>query len=101
MGGAGVYLCRDCADELMKNDFKMKKRSEKLRFFAVYLRFIRAASGGIIRRQKRYPLLKFGILYQRMLGADDGVAIGAKFVNFCGDGAFRVRKHPLAFNRHR
>lgn len=50
MGGAGVYLCRDCADELMKNDFKMKKRSEKLRFFAVYLRFIRAASGGIIRR---------------------------------------------------
>lgn len=46
MGGAGVYLCRDCADELMKNDFKMKKRSEKLRFFAVYLRFIRAASGG-------------------------------------------------------
>ena len=51
MGGAGVYLCRDCADELMKNDFKMKKRSEKLRFFAVYLRFIRAASGGIIRRQ--------------------------------------------------
>ena len=24
MGGAGVYLCRDCADELMKNDFKMK-----------------------------------------------------------------------------
>lgn len=46
MGGAGVYLCRDCADELMKNDFKMKKRSEKLRFFAVYFRFIRAASGG-------------------------------------------------------
>lgn len=46
MGGAGVYLCRDCADELMKNDFKMKKRSEKLRFFAVYLRFIRAASSG-------------------------------------------------------
>ena len=46
MGGAGVYLCRDCADEFMKNDFKMKKRSEKLRFFAVYLRFIRAASGG-------------------------------------------------------
>ena len=44
MGGAGVYFCRDCADELMKNDFKMKKRSEKLRFFAVYLRFIRAAS---------------------------------------------------------
>jgi len=36
----------------MKNDFKMKKRSEKLRFFAVYLRFIRAASGGSIRRQK-------------------------------------------------
>ena len=33
MGGAGVYLCRDCADELMKIDFKMKKRSEKLRFF--------------------------------------------------------------------
>ena len=51
MGGAGVYLCRDCTDELMKNDFKMKKRSEKLRFFAVYLRFIRAASGGSIRRQ--------------------------------------------------
>ncbi len=101
MGGAGVYLCRDCADELMKNDFKMKKRSEKLRFFcsvfAIY-------PGGIGRHHpaaKRLPLLKFGILYQRMLGADDGVAIGAKFVNFCGDGAFRVRKHPLAFNRHR
>ena len=29
MGGAGVYLCHACADELMKNDFKMKKRSEK------------------------------------------------------------------------
>lgn len=47
MGGAGVYLCRDCADELMKNDFKMKKRSEKLRFFcsvfAIY-------PGGIGRR---------------------------------------------------
>lgn len=52
MGGAGVYLCRDCADELMKNDFKMKKRSEKLRFFAVYLRFIRAASGGIGRHHR-------------------------------------------------
>ncbi|MFR2943655.1 MAG: hypothetical protein ACLTKZ_00415 [Lachnospiraceae bacterium] len=57
IGGGGIDLrvfvfCRDCADELMKNDFKMKKRSEKLRFFAVYLRFIRAASGGIIRRLK-------------------------------------------------
>ena len=67
MGGAGVYLCRDCADELMKNDFKMKKRSEKLRFFAVYLRFIRAASGGIIRRQKRLPLLKFKISPYRII----------------------------------
>ena len=71
MGGAGVYLCRDCADELMKNDFKMKKRSEKLRFFAVYLRFIRAASGGIIGRHhraaKRLPLLKFRISPYRII----------------------------------
>lgn len=50
MGGAGVYLCRDCADELMKNDFKMKKRSEKLRFLQCICdlsgRHRAAASGG-------------------------------------------------------
>lgn len=49
MGGAGVYLCRDCADELMKIDFKMKNGAKSSVFFAVYLRFIRAASGGIGR----------------------------------------------------
>jgi len=70
--GGGIDLrvfvfCRDCADELMKNDFKMKKRSEKLRFFAVYLRFIRAASGCVIRRQKRLPFLNFGISPYRII----------------------------------
>ena len=54
MGGAGVYLCRDCADELMKNDFKNEKTERKAPFFcsvfAIYPggigRHHRAASSG-------------------------------------------------------
>lgn len=41
MGGAGVYLCRDCADELMNIDFKMKNGAKS----SVFLQCICDLSG--------------------------------------------------------
>lgn len=41
MGGAGVYFCRDCADELMKIDFKMKNGAKS----SVFLQCIYDLSG--------------------------------------------------------